>query len=170
MKATAAIFSFLLCALTFIPANRAWAEDEISYRERMAAIISAISADDREAVAASIAYPLKFWSGGEEIFAIGNPADLLANFDAIFAKSNKSVLLDLDTSEYARFTQGIMLGSGEIWFSTDGAKIRTLNFFAEPIALTSASFADAFRRSNDLGLAEFLWRGDLYATLEARSP
>ncbi len=170
MKAILRTLIFPLIASALIPLNGAWAEDEIPYQARLDAVIGAIGARDRETVAASIIYPLKFWSDGVELFTIGNPADLLANFEVIFDSEHRAFLSDLDTSAYARFTQGIMLGAGEIWFSTDGTKIRALNFFDDPIRLISAPFAQAFRRSNDLGLDEFLWRGDLYATLEATNP
>lgn len=153
-----------LLATDLDPAALADPDPGPPYQARIEAVMGSLAADDRDAVASAMEYPLRFWNEGREIFAIGSPADLLVNYDAIFTADNRALLLALDTAAYTRYTQGIMLGAGEIWFDGDGARIRALNFFDRAIDLETAPFAAAYRSARDLGLAEFLWRGAPYTT------
>ena len=157
----------ILTCLCLLAASPAIAAEDEPYSARIDTVMAALGGGEREIIAASIRYPMRFWKEGEEIFVIGNPVDLLINYDTIFTPENIETLRALDTGAYARFTQGIMLGTGEIWFTSDGTKIRALNFFDTAPTLESAPFADAFARSKALGLNEFIWRSKAFTTAAA---
>jgi len=144
----------------------AWAEDEPvdHYKTAIDAIMTFIADDDRAAFAGVIIYPLRFWHDGKELFSIGNPADLLLNYETILAVHDRQHLLALPTDGYQRFTEGVMIGAGEIWFDEDVSKIRSMNLFETAPDLIAAPFDDAYRSSKELGLTEFEWQGARFTT------
>ncbi|MCZ6764239.1 MAG: hypothetical protein O7C63_04810 [Alphaproteobacteria bacterium] len=163
MKKSILLVLCLLASSTGAQAQSA-SEAATQYQARMDAFMADLADDKRIAVAGQIRYPLRFWHDGEEIFAIGTPADFLANYETIFTDRTRPMLLAIDTSEYSRFTAGIMIGDGEIWFDREAAQVVTLNIFENPVALASVPFGEAYRSAKTIGLEEFLWRGERYTT------
>lgn len=85
----------------------------------------AVKRGDRKAVAALVAYPIKVrLPAGTK--RLRGPADLLANYDAIFSPRYREAIANAMPRNMFVRDQGIMLGSGEAWFGPDG-KVIALN-------------------------------------------
>ncbi len=87
----------------------------------------AVRRGDRETVANSVAYPISTnLHGGRK--RLRSPAELIANYDAIFSsKYRQAISSALPRNMFVR-DQGIMLGTGEVWFGPDG-KVIALNHY-----------------------------------------
>ncbi len=88
---------------------------------------NAVRRDDRKAVAATIAYPISInLRRGKK--RLRSPAEFVANYDLIFSSKYREAISNaLPRNMFVR-DQGIMLGSGEVWFGPDG-KVIALNHY-----------------------------------------
>jgi hypothetical protein len=109
-------------------ANRyapAGADDDALIHRNAYRFRDAVRRGDKTAVAAAVAYPIRIGlPGGRKL--LRSPAELVANYDAIFSLKYRAAISNaLPRNMFVR-DQGIMLGSGEVWFGSDG-KVTALN-------------------------------------------
>ncbi|MRR51787.1 MAG: hypothetical protein EG825_12900 [Rhodocyclaceae bacterium] len=105
----------------------AGADDDNMIHRRVYRFWNAVRLGDKKTVAAAIAYPIRVHlpTGRKRL---SNPTELIANYDDIFSpKYREAIANALPRNMFVR-DQGIMLGSGEVWFGPDG-KVITLNHF-----------------------------------------
>lgn len=86
---------------------------------------SSIKIDDRNALASLIDYPISVNIDGERK-RISNKSGLLKVYDQIFTSEYKKKILDAFSRNLFSRYNGVMLGSGEVWFDADG-NIKALN-------------------------------------------
>ena len=83
----------------------------------------AVKRDDRKGVAATIAYPLRVNLAAGKARRYRNASALLADYDTLFTpRLRESIANAMPRNMFVR-DQGIMLGSGEVWFGPDGKVI-----------------------------------------------
>ena len=90
--------------------------DHRPYRAFFAELQAAVAAGDRDALAAMIGYPLSVVIDGSTVTVASRP-DFVTRFDRIFTAQ---VVAAIETQTYATLfarDQGVMIGSGEVWFS-----------------------------------------------------
>jgi hypothetical protein len=86
------------------------------YEAFLARLKDAVSAEDKRAVAAMIAYPLETRIAGKPA-TFGSEEDLVRRYDRLFTPS---VVAAVEGQTYATLfatAEGVMVGDGEIWFS-----------------------------------------------------
>lgn len=94
------------------------ADDELVHRNALR-FWNAVAAGDRQTVASLVAYPIRASVGGKPR-SLRNRGELLAHYDEIFSKAFREAIAGaLPRNMFAR-DQGIMLGSGEVWFNSKG--------------------------------------------------
>ena len=84
------------------------------------ALQQAVAKNDRNKVAAFLDYPITVNGAGYRI-ALRRPADLLKRYDAVFNRKVKSALASQRAERLFVNDQGVMIGSGEIWFNQMGS-------------------------------------------------
>lgn len=105
----------------------AGADDDSLIHRNVYRFWNAVRLGDKKAVAAAITYPISVHlpTGRKRL---RSPTELIANYDDIFSpKYREAIASALPRNMFVR-DQGIMLGSGEVWFGPDG-KVITLNHF-----------------------------------------
>lgn len=85
----------------------------------------AVKRGDKKTVAAQIVYPIKVQVSGN-VKRLRNSAELIANYDAIFSPQYREEIVNAIPRNMFVNYQGIMLGSGQVWFNPDG-KVIALN-------------------------------------------
>ena len=86
------------------------------YQKFLTALKAAVSADDKEAVAAMIAYPLETTIAGEQV-TLESAGSFVQRYDRLFTPA---VVADVERQTYATLfaaAEGVMIDDGEIWFS-----------------------------------------------------
>jgi len=96
-------------------------DDEVVHRNARR-FWEAVARNDAAAVASTIRYPIKVTVSGK-VVTLRGPKDLTANYAAIFTPAyRESIARALPRNMFVR-DQGIMLGSGQVWFGNDGRVI-----------------------------------------------
>ncbi|NHZ98740.1 hypothetical protein [Massilia sp. CCM 8734] len=79
----------------------------------------AVKDGNRQLVAGSVHYPVSVRIKGRKT-TLRSPADLLANYDAVFSKAYREAILNAVPHNMFANYKGIMLGSGHVWFNAEG--------------------------------------------------
>ena len=111
---------------------RAWPSvdrDPIEVRAFVESLRRAARADDRDALAEAVHYPLTLHDRGTPQRTFASAAEVLADFDSVF---DEGVLRALEGASFdALFVrdQGAMIGDGEVWLFqyAGGVRIKALN-------------------------------------------
>ncbi|RPF72402.1 hypothetical protein [Aurantiacibacter spongiae] len=86
-----------------------------AYRQFLDHVQAAFRARDREAVIASVRFPLRVNGEGGTTF-VRTPAELRARFDRVFSADVVRATLAQDRDSIFSRDQGAMVGSGQMWF------------------------------------------------------
>ena len=96
--------------------------DPISVKEFIKKIQYWVANNQKDSVAAIIAYPLRKP-------VIKNQESLLKNYESVFNDKVKKALLEQNLSQLFRNAQGVMVGNGDLWINETprGLKIIAIN-------------------------------------------
>lgn len=97
-----------------------------AFESKVKTFLSAVAANDKLAVASAVAFPLNA-NHGNSHRVFKNRAQFLANYDQIFTARFRAVLKDCVPHNMFARDQGVMLGTGQVWFNEIG-KAYTLNY------------------------------------------
>jgi hypothetical protein len=86
----------------------------------LAALQSAVAADDRAAVAALVVYPFSTYNNGTVVKTYTDANALLADYDLLFPASVRAIIAASVPGNVFVNAHGVMLGNGEIWMNTNG--------------------------------------------------
>jgi len=90
----------------------------------VASLQKALTADDKQAVAALVSYPLMVSLGGQDL-EIEDKAAFVSQYDRIITKEIKQNILAQPLSDIFVNKQGVMVGSdGKVWALPDGKALR----------------------------------------------
>jgi len=97
--------------------------DSIAVKKFLKKIRYWVANNQKDSVASIIAYPLR------KPVTIKNHESLLKNYNALFNEKVKKALNEQNLSQLFRNTQGVMIGSGELWINETprGLKIIAIN-------------------------------------------
>ena len=123
-------FRFSMDSLTYSSLDHlyqpAGADNDDAVNRGAAAFRAAVINNRRDAVAQMISYPVYTKVAGNRT-KIANAVTLLAQYDAIFTAAYRaSIATAIPRLMFAR-DQGVMLGSGEVWFDPKGRVIALNN-------------------------------------------
>ena len=122
------IAATILCITTFILPALAQSEKEINsqldelfgqhevYHSFFTDLKKAVSAGDKNAVAAMVHYPITVSVGGKDV-KIKSGKDFVSHYDHVFSDK---IVAAIEKETYAALfanDQGIMIGDGEVWIS-----------------------------------------------------
>ena len=86
------------------------------YRAFLRALQGAVAANDRKQVAAMVSYPLKTRIQSHAV-RIRTMQQFLSRYDALLPQATRAALAAQTYEELFVSSQGVMIGSGQIWFS-----------------------------------------------------
>jgi hypothetical protein len=86
------------------------------YRKFLQDLQHAVAGHNREQIAAMISYPLKTHIGGQAV-ELANPRHFLAHFDELLPQSSLDAITAQTFAGLFANSRGVMIGSGEVWFS-----------------------------------------------------
>ncbi|EKO38651.1 MAG: hypothetical protein B193_2659 [Solidesulfovibrio magneticus str. Maddingley MBC34] len=90
----------------------------------VASLQKALAADDKQAVAKLVSYPLMVSLGGQEL-EIENQAALVRQYDQVFTKAIRENILAQPLNDIFVNKQGVMVGSdGKVWALPEGNNLR----------------------------------------------
>ena len=90
----------------------------------VASLQKALAADDKEAVAKLVSYPLVVSLGGQDL-EIENKAALVRQYDQVFTKAIRENILAQPLNDIFVNKQGVMVGSdGKVWALPEGNNLR----------------------------------------------
>jgi len=81
------------------------------------AIQDCVRNDDRVGLAGMVLYPISVYTNGQQKIELRNEKDFIAQYSQIATTKWKQTVLEQDPAELFMNWQGVMIGSGEIWFS-----------------------------------------------------
>jgi hypothetical protein len=87
------------------------------YRKFLQELQGAVAGHDRDQIAAMISYPLKTHIGGRAV-ELSNPRHFLAHFDELLPPSSLDAITAQTFAGLFANSRGVMIGSGEVWFSS----------------------------------------------------
>lgn len=88
-------------------------------------LLSAVAREDKESVAQMMEYPIVAVIDGERK-EVMNQDEFLLNYEKIFTDEFKVILADTRPHHLDAKWEGVMLGSGDIWFNAEG-KVFVIN-------------------------------------------
>jgi hypothetical protein len=103
------------------------------YRKFLHDLQRAVAAGDREQIAAMVSYPLNTHIAGRAV-KLDNPRHFLAHFDVLLPQKSLDAITAQSFVGLFANSQGVMIGSGEVWFSAACAA-RDCN--AAPVLITA---------------------------------
>lgn len=86
------------------------------YRKFLQDLQRAVAAHDRNQIAAMIRYPLKTQIAGRAV-QLDKPRHFLAHFDELLPQRSLEAITAQTFAGLFANSQGVMIGSGEVWFS-----------------------------------------------------
>ena len=90
----------------------------------VASLQKALAADDKNAVAGMVSYPLMVAAGGEDL-EIADKAAFVSQYDRIITKEIKQNILAQPLNDIFVNKQGVMVGTdGKVWALPDGKALR----------------------------------------------
>jgi len=87
-----------------------------SYRAFLRELQAAVAADERSRVAAMVSYPLKAKVHGH-VVRIGTTQQFLSHYDQLLPQPTRALIAAQSYEELFVNSQGVMIGSGQLWFS-----------------------------------------------------
>lgn len=90
--------------------------DHRQYEALFDALQAAVAADDPEAVAGLVSYPITITIGGEPV-TFESPEEFGSYYAEIFTPEIRSAVLDQKYDELFVRDQGVMFGNGQVWLS-----------------------------------------------------
>jgi len=81
------------------------------------AIQDCVRNDDRIGLAGMILYPISLYTNSQQKIELRNEKNFIAHYYQIASTKWKQTVLEQDPAELFMNWQGVMIGSGEIWFS-----------------------------------------------------
>jgi hypothetical protein len=103
------------------------------YRRFLADLQRAVAARDRDQIAAMVSYPLKTRIAGQAV-TLSKPRQFLAHFDELLPQKSLDAISAQSFAGLFANSQGVMIGSGEVWF---GAVCGAHDCNAPPIMITA---------------------------------
>ncbi len=91
----------------------------------------AVAAHNRDQIAAMISYPLKTHIAGRAV-ELSNPRHFLAHFDELLPRSSLDAITAQTAAGLFANSHGVMIGSGEVWFT---AVCAAANCSAPPVLI-----------------------------------
>ncbi|MBI2233408.1 MAG: hypothetical protein HYU57_00015 [Micavibrio aeruginosavorus] len=90
---------------------------------------TAVAADDRNAVAALVRYPLVTYNNGVETARYADAAALIAAYDTLFTPAVKDAIAKATPETLFTNIDGVMIGNGEVWIDNSSLPlmIKTIN-------------------------------------------
>jgi len=103
--------------------------DLMGLRRLVLELRQAAERGDKSTLASAIHYPLRRYDSGILVGAYRGPAEVLANFDAVFSAKVLAALRDASFDQLFVRDQGAMIGDGEVWLNVyeEGLKIKAIN-------------------------------------------
>lgn len=89
------------------------------YRAFLAQLQQSVGADDRQAVAALVDYPLRVRLGGKTV-QLRDEKQFLAAYERLFTQQVKDAIAAQTYPALFANAQGLMIGNGEVWFAGVG--------------------------------------------------
>ncbi len=90
--------------------------DHVAYQDFLAVLQKAVAATDKPMVAEMVTYPLKTKVSGKET-TLKDAKDFIAHYDAIVTAKIAAAIKNQTYAKLFANSDGVMIGSGEIWFS-----------------------------------------------------
>lgn len=90
--------------------------DHTPYEEAFEAIQAAVAADDAEAVAEWVAYPVNVTVDGEA-YSVEGPEGFVEHYDGIVTEEVKAAVVDQQYEELFVSAEGVMFGNGQMWLN-----------------------------------------------------
>jgi hypothetical protein len=90
--------------------------EHLPYRQFLGDLQSAVTRGPRERVASLVSYPLRTRVGGRSL-TIRTPAQFVADYDRLLPPSSIAAIRHQAYAELFANANGVMIGSGEVWFS-----------------------------------------------------
>lgn len=90
--------------------------DHVPYEDFLAALQKAVAATDKPAVAGMVSYPLKTKVSGK-MMTLKHPKDFIAHYNAIVTPKIAAAVKAQTYATLFANSEGLMIGSGEVWFS-----------------------------------------------------
>ncbi len=103
------------------------------YRRFLTDLQHAVAAHDRNQIAGMVSYPLKTRIAGSRV-SLAKPQQFLAHFDELLPQKSLDAISAQTFSGLFANSQGVMIGSGEVWFS---GVCKAHNCDAPPIMITA---------------------------------
>ncbi len=97
--------------------------DRDRYQVFFSDLKKAIAADDKAKVAAMVSYPFRTRIAGKRV-TLRNAAAFRKNYNAIVTPRVKQSVAKQDFEALFSNAEGLMVGDGEVWFSTVGSSAR----------------------------------------------
>ena len=114
----------------YAPSAPDWVLKDGAYAAFLTKLQTAVRADDRAAVVALVAFPLRVNSGGRSRL-YRDAAAVRRDYDAIFTPRVRSAILGQRFDRLFGRDQGVMIGDGEVWFDHVSAsgpvRIKSIN-------------------------------------------
>ena len=105
-------------------------DDNAAFERFYDSLRKTVAQNDKQATAALFSYPMTINFPPKKKLLLSSKADMVKNYDRIFNPLAKKALQTTKTSELFANCQGVMIGSGQIWFvpgEKGGVIIRTVN-------------------------------------------
>jgi hypothetical protein len=114
------------------PTDRLWLagitdpQEVVTFLENLR---SAAGSNDRQALVSLVHYPFTTYNRGIVINRYNTTEDLLVDFDQIFTPKVLTAINNVQYNNLFVNSQGVMIGSGEIWFFQypEGIRIKAVN-------------------------------------------
>jgi len=114
----------------YAPSAPDWVLKDGAYAAFLTKLQTAVRADDRAAVVALVAFPLRVNSGGRSRL-YRHAAAIRRDYDAIFTPRVRTAILGQRFDRLFGRDQGVMIGDGEVWFDHVSAsgpvRIKSIN-------------------------------------------
>ena len=90
--------------------------DHVAYQDFLTALQKAVADADKPVVAEMVSYPLRTKVSGKET-TLKDVKDFIALYDAIVTAKIAAAIKDQTYARLFANSEGVMIGSGEVWFS-----------------------------------------------------
>ncbi|WP_090641290.1 hypothetical protein [Paenibacillus sp. UNC496MF] len=111
------------------PLAAAGIEDRQAFLEVFRTVKAAIAKDDMTEVANHILYPLKV-NGADGKHRIQTRRDFIDQYKSIMTKEVRDAIANQDEESLFAYKQGVMIGSGELWFGASADSEQVIGLIA----------------------------------------
>lgn len=92
---------------------------QAAFENKVRAFVDAVAAGNKNAVADMVAYPLRVNQSNKRL-TIRNKRELLSRYVQVFNPAFRKLVGTCEVHDLFARDQGVMLGSGQVWFDADG--------------------------------------------------